>query len=177
MTNGIKKKRLRPAGNARYGSFVSVGNLLGVKSPGLKNTIKLEFLPQWEEKNLRAVEAVLSKRSLLVDVRASELSLDDIKKLASAGESIRRAANEHPNILLRIVQAFGGSGTKEERKKALERAQSVGLWKTGDSEPVAFWGGLLLVGAAILIAGCCNETDTECDSEDDTDGESGEKPD
>lgn len=30
-------------------------------------------------------------------------------------------------------------------------------------EPPAIWGAILLVDAAILISGCCQETDTECD--------------
>ena len=30
-------------------------------------------------------------------------------------------------------------------------------------EPTAIWGAILLVDAAILISGCCQETDTEWD--------------
>ena len=36
--------------------------------------------------------------------------------------------------------------------------------------PPAIWGAILLVDAAILISGCCQETDTECDR--DREGES-----
>jgi hypothetical protein len=36
--------------------------------------------------------------------------------------------------------------------------------------PPAIWGAILLVDTAILISGCCQEADTECDC--DREGES-----
>jgi hypothetical protein len=70
---------------------------------------------------------------------------------------------------LAIVRAFGRSGSKQEREQALERAERLNLVHPTEPEPPAAWVGLLLVGAAILVASCCTQTDTTCDSEDDTD--------
>jgi hypothetical protein len=162
-----KKKVLRAAGNTRYGSYLSVGRLLGIKASGLQNAIKVQFIPQWEEQG--QTEAVLSKRSLLVDVGVSDANLDDIKKVARLAEQIKQASLEHPDTLLAMVNAFGRSGSKPEREKTLERAESLSLWQQGDSEPTASWIGLLLIGVAIFISACCQETDTECDTDTDTD--------
>jgi hypothetical protein len=162
-----KRKILRAAGAGRYHSFLSIGPLLGVRSHGLENTTKVEFLPQWEDKG--ATQAVLSKRALLIDLGVSDIKSDDLKHLARFTNVVEKAARDHPAELLKIVQAFGRSGSKAEREKALDRAAHLNLFRAGDPEPVAVWGVLLAIGAAILIAGCCQETDTECDSDSDTD--------
>lgn len=160
MKHKSKKKVLQALGDARFGSFLSVGELLGIEEYRLQNAIKLQFLPQWEE--LGNSESVLSKRSVLVDIRTSDLSLADMERVAKAGNLIGQAAQEDPELLLKIVRAYGRSGEKEEREKTLGRAERLGLWSPDDSEPAAIIGAVLLVGAAILIAGCCVKTDTDC---------------
>jgi hypothetical protein len=174
MTDKGKKKVLRAAKETRYGAFLSIGELLGVKAPGLVHALKVEFLPQWEHDG--QTEAVLSKRSLLVDIRASHLRPADIEGLATMAERVRQAALGQPDTLLKIVQAFGRTGSKAERERALERAEQLGLWQRGDPEPPALWGIVLLAGAAVLIAGCCQETDTECDSDAETETDNDQRP-
>jgi hypothetical protein len=167
-----KSKRLRRDGQSRYRSYLSIGPLLNLQAQGLRDTLKAEFLPQWDLQERGATEAVLSKRSLLVDIGMSQIELADLEQVPVFLERLRKVIAEEPDKVLEIVQAFGLNGSKPEREKAARRATALGLYRADDpGEPVAFWGVALLVGAAILIAGCCNETDTECDTDTDTDGD------
>lgn len=167
-------KRL-PSG-ARYGSFLSVGDLLGIDVARLKDAIKVQFLPQWEGDDQKKTDAVLSKRFVLLDMRNSDVGLEDVRGLAKLSGALARAVADNPDELLSIAAAFGRSGTKEARLNVLNTATRLGLFSPDDSEPTAIWGVGLLIGAAILLAGCCQETDTDCSDDGDT-GDTGDKPD
>jgi hypothetical protein len=169
-----KIARILPRG-ARYGAFLSVSDLLGIDRPGLRGVPKVQFLPQFETTDNSSVEAVLSKRFLLVDAGISDVSTTDLTGIERVAERLARASREAPEELLKIALAFGQSGTREDREELPERARRLGLMNPDDSEPTAIWVGILLVGAALLISSCCNETDTDCgsngsDTDVDTDG-------
>ena len=79
-----------PPRGSRYGAFLSVGNLLGVEAPGLKDTVKAQLLPQWENYDGNAFEAVLSKRFLMVDLGMSEVTRADLAGVDELGENSRK---------------------------------------------------------------------------------------
>lgn len=165
--------KLLPRG-ARYGAFLSIGELLSVETPRLKDAVKVQFLPQWAGEYGKAVEAVLHKRFVLMDIGASDVGREDITGIAKMARKLGQAAEEHPEELLKIATAFGRSGSKEDREAVLDRSERLGIL-SGD-DPAAFGplvGLGLLIGAA-LLASCCNETDRSCDDGDtdgDTDGD------
>ena len=76
MEKMIRRKTPGAAKLSRYHSLHSIGELLGVRSPALKGMAKMEFLPKW--KRYVQTDAVLSKRSLLVDIGMSDIQMDDV---------------------------------------------------------------------------------------------------
>jgi hypothetical protein len=76
MEKMARKKVSRAAKLSRYHSVLAIGALLGVTSPALKDAAKVECLPQW--KGYGRADAVLSKRSLLVDIGMSDIQMDDV---------------------------------------------------------------------------------------------------
>lgn len=170
-----------PRRGSRYGPFLSVGDLLGIRAEGMRDTVKVQFLPQWERHDPRNPEAVLSKRFVMADLGMTELARRDLKGLDAVAANLAKAARERPEDLLGIAGAFGPSGTREDRESIPRRAGELGL-SAGPNGPLAIWGVLFAIGAALLVAGCCKETDSDCgsngtDTDDDkaggTDGGSG----
>ena len=76
MEKMTRKKVLRGAKSSRYHPFLSMGEALSVRSPAYKNGAMVEFLPQWRGSG--QADAVLSKRSLLVDIGMSDIQMDDV---------------------------------------------------------------------------------------------------
>ncbi|MEE9354979.1 MAG: hypothetical protein V3U75_05255 [Methylococcaceae bacterium] len=157
-----KKVKFNLEAGARYGSFMSVGELLNIEVPRLKNTMKAQFLPQWTGYDRSDVESILDKRFILTDLSLSDINSEDIRGVAKFSKTMMKAATEQPEEMLKITTAFGKRGNREDREKVLERAEKLGLYSPDDSEPTALIGVILLVGAAILLAGCCNHTDRDC---------------
>src|SRR4051812_3753211 len=129
----------------RYGPFLSVGNLVGLDSKGTKDMLKVQFLPQWEE-DRSEVEAVLSKRFLMVDLGLTEITQADLNGMARIARGLTHAVRTSPEQVLAIANAFGPSGSREDREGALHRAASLGLVQRGD-DPLAIWGVLIGVAA------------------------------
>lgn len=161
-----------PVRGSRYGPFLSVGRLLGLRSDGTKDSFKAQFLPQWEDSG-NDVEAAFSKRFLMIDLGMAELAYEDLDATERVAKALSVAARSAPEELRAIANAFGPSGDREDRESALERALKLGIAED-DDDPVAFWGVVLLVGAALLVSACCNETDSDCGSNGtDTDDDKG----
>lgn len=152
-----------PRRGSRYGPFISVGDLLEIGADGLRDTVKVQFLPQWESYDDRNPEAVLSKRFVMADLGMTEIAEGNVRGLEAVAESLAKAARERPEEIVRIADAFGPSGTREDRESIPRRASELGL-SAGPGGPIAIWGVLFAVGAAILLAGCCQETDSDCGS-------------
>ena len=76
MEKMARKKVLRAAKSSRYHSVLAIGALLGVRLPAHKDGAMVEFLPQW--KGSGKTDAILSKRSLLVDIGMSDIQMDDV---------------------------------------------------------------------------------------------------
>ncbi|SPH24055.1 hypothetical protein DEA8626_03103 [Defluviimonas aquaemixtae] len=169
-----KKFAKAPPRGSRYGPFLSVGDLLEVKAAGLKDTVKVQFLPQWESYDDRNPEAVLSKRFLMADLGMAEISRAELKGMDAAAENLAKALRERPEEILKMANAFGPSGTREDRESIPDRARELGLAADTGGGPVAIWVGILLAGAAILISSCCKRTDSDCGSNGtDTDDDKG----
>jgi len=162
-----------PPRGSRYGPFLSVGRLIGLSSEGTRDAFKAQFLPQWED-NEAYVEAVLSKRFLMIDLGMAELAYADFEGAARIADGLAEASRNDPERLRMIANAFGPSGSREDREMALSTAAQLRLTGDDDDDPVAFWGAVLLVGAALLVAACCNKTDSDCGSNGtDTDDDKG----
>lgn len=169
-----KKIAKAPPRGSRYGPFLSVGDLLDVKAAGLKDTVKVQFLPQWEIYDDRNPEAVLSKRFLMTDVGMADISPADLKGVDAVAENLAKAVRNQPDEILQMANAFGPSGTREDREAIPDRARKLGLAASTGGGPVAIWVGILLAGAAILISSCCDRTDSDCGSNGtDTDDDKG----
>ena len=93
MEKMTRKKVLRVAKSSRYHSLHSIGELLGVRSPALKGMAKMEFLPQW--KRYVQTDAVLSKRSLLVDIGMSDIQMDDVISTVDLLDKLREGTDMH----------------------------------------------------------------------------------
>lgn len=158
-----------PRRGFRYGPFMSVGDLLGFRADGLRDTAKVQFLPQWYEEDGKNPEAVLSKRFVMADLGMTEVAKVDLKGLDDLAGNLAKALRDRPEEVLSIVNAFGPSGTREDRETIPGRSEELGL-SAGPNRPIAIWGVLLAVGAALILAGCCQETDTDCGSNGGTDG-------
>ena len=76
MEKVIRKKTPGMAKLSRYHSFLPIGASLGVRLPAHKDGAMVEFLPQW--KGSGKTDAILSKRSLLVDIGMSDIQMDDV---------------------------------------------------------------------------------------------------
>jgi hypothetical protein len=76
MEKMLRKKTPGTAKLSRYHSFLSIGASLGVTSPALKDGARVEFLPL--RRGAGQTDAVLSKRSLLVDIGMSDIQMDDV---------------------------------------------------------------------------------------------------
>lgn len=162
-----------PRRGTRYGPFLSVDRLVGLKSAGTKDIVKVQFLPQWEDYE-NDVEAVLSKRFVMVDMGMTELSRQDLEGMERVTEGLTRAIKSEPEKVLEIANAFGPSGTRERREGAIDQAAALGLANRDDDGPVAIWGPLIAIGAALLLSACCKETDSDCGSNGtDTDDDKG----
>lgn len=118
------------------------------------------------------MEAVLRKRFLIIDLGMAELAYADFEGAARIADGLAQASRSDPERLRMIANAFGPAGSREDREMALSTAAQLGL--TGNDDPVAFWGAVLLVGAALLVAACCDKTDSDCGSNGtDTDDDKG----
>ncbi len=93
MEKMIRKKTPGTAKLSRYHSFLSIGASLGVTSPGLKDVAKVEFLPQWKRYGRK--DAVLSKRSLLVDIGMSDIQMDDVISTADLVDKLREGTDAY----------------------------------------------------------------------------------
>lgn len=152
-----------PLRGTRYGPFLSVGRLVGLESEGTRDIVKVQFLPQWEDYE-NDVEAVLSKRFLMIDMGMTELSRGDLDGMERIAEGLGRTLRTQPEKLLDIANAFGPSGTREDREGAIDKAAGLGLAQRDEDGPVAIWGPLIALGAALLLSACCNKTESDCGS-------------
>ena len=76
MEKMTRKQAFRAAKSSRYHSVLSTSELLRIMSPALKDGATVECLPHWKEYG--QTDAVLSRRSLLVDIGMSDIQLDDV---------------------------------------------------------------------------------------------------
>jgi len=93
MEKMTRKKVLRAAKSSRYHPVLSIGGALGVTSPALKDVAKAWLLPQWKEHGQR--NAVLSKRSLLVDIGMSDIQLDDVISTVDLLDKLREGTDAY----------------------------------------------------------------------------------
>ena len=93
MEKMARKKVLRAAKSSRYHSLHSISELLGVRSPAHKDGAMVEFLPQWRGSG--QMDAVLSKRSLLVDIGMSDIQLDDMISAVDLLDKLREGTDVH----------------------------------------------------------------------------------
>ena len=93
MEKMLRKKTPGAAKLSRYHSFLSMGASLGVRSPALKGAAKVEFLPRRKEYGQKG--AVLSKRSLLVDIGMSDIQLDDVISTADLVDKLREGTDAY----------------------------------------------------------------------------------
>ena len=93
MEKMTRRNALRTAKSFRYHSLHSIGELLGVRSPALKGMTKMEFLPQW--KRYGQTDAVLSKRSLLVDIDMSDIQMDDVISTVDLLDKLREGTDAY----------------------------------------------------------------------------------
>jgi hypothetical protein len=91
MEKMIRKKTPGTAKFSRYHSFLSVGASLGVRSPAHKDGAMVEFLPQLRGSG--QTDAVLSKRSLLVDIGMSDIQMDDVISTVDLLDKFREGSN------------------------------------------------------------------------------------
>ena len=93
MEKMARKKVLRAAKSSRYHSVLAIGALLGVTSPALKDGAKVELLPHW--KGYGRADAVLSKRSLLVEIGMSDIQLDDVISTVDLLDKLREGTDAY----------------------------------------------------------------------------------
>jgi hypothetical protein len=93
MEKMIRKKTPGTAKLSRYHSFHSVGASLAVRSPAHKDGAMVEFLPQW--KRYGQTDAVLSKRSLLVDIGMSDIQMDDVISTVDLLDKLREGTDAY----------------------------------------------------------------------------------
>ena len=93
MEKMTRKKVLRAAKSSGYRPVLSTGVALGVRSPALKGAAKVECLPQW--KGYGRADAVLSKRSLSVDIGMSDIQLDDVISTADLVDKLREGTDAY----------------------------------------------------------------------------------
>ncbi len=93
MEKMIRKKTPGTAKLSRYHSFLPIGASLGVRSPAHKDGAMVEFLPQW--KRYGQTDAVLSKRSLLVDIGMSDIQMDDVISTADLVDKLREGTDAY----------------------------------------------------------------------------------
>ncbi len=87
----------------------------------------MQFLPQWKDYE-NDVEAVLSKRFLMVDMGMTELSRGDLDGMEQIAESLGLTLRTQPEKLLEIANSFGPSGTRKVREGAIDKAAGLGLF-------------------------------------------------
>jgi hypothetical protein len=93
MEKMIRKKTPGAAKLSRYHSFLPIGASLGVTSPALKDGAMVEFLPQWRGSG--QTDAVLSKRSLLVDIGMSDIQMDDVISTVDLLDKLREGTDTY----------------------------------------------------------------------------------
>ena len=76
MEKIIRKKTAGTAKLSGHHSFLPIGASLGVRLPSHKDGAMVEFLSRWRGSG--QADAVLSKRSLLVDIGMSDIQMDDV---------------------------------------------------------------------------------------------------
>jgi hypothetical protein len=88
-----KKNTPGTAKLSRYHSFLSIGASLGVTSPALKDGARVEFLPL--RRGAGQTDAVLSKRSLLVDIGMSDIQMDDVISTVDLLDKLREGTDAY----------------------------------------------------------------------------------
>lgn len=93
MEKMIRKKTPGTAKLSRYHSFLPIGASIGVRSPSRKGGAMVEFLPQ--RKRYGRTDAVLSKRSLLVDIGMSDIQMDDVISTVDLLDKLREGTDAY----------------------------------------------------------------------------------
>ena len=93
MEKMIRKKTPGTAKLSRYHSFLPIGASLGVRSLAHKDGAKAQFFPQ--RRGSGQTDAVLSKRSLLVDMGMSDIQLDDVISTADLLDKLREGTDAY----------------------------------------------------------------------------------
>jgi hypothetical protein len=93
MEKMTRKQVLRAAKSSSDHSVLSTGKLLGVMSPALNKRAKVEFPPHW--KGYGQMNAVLSKRPLLVDIGMSDIQLDDVISTVDLLDKLREGTDTY----------------------------------------------------------------------------------
>ena len=93
MEKMIRKKTPGTAKLSRYHSFLSIDASLSLRSPAYKDGAMLEFLHQWRGSG--QTDAVLSKRSLLVDIGMSDIQMDDVISTVDLLDKLREGTDMH----------------------------------------------------------------------------------
>jgi hypothetical protein len=91
MEKMLRKKTPGAAKLSRYHSFLSIGASLGVRSPAHKDGAMAQFLPQ--RRGSGQTDAVLSKRSLLVDIGMSDIQMDDMISTVDLLDKLREGSD------------------------------------------------------------------------------------
>jgi hypothetical protein len=91
MEKMLRKKTPGAAKLSRYHTFLSIGASLGVRSLAHKDGAMVELLPQWRGSG--QTDAVLSKRSLLVDIGMSDIQMDDVISTVDLLDKLREGTD------------------------------------------------------------------------------------
>ena len=101
MEKMTRKHVLRAAKSSRYHSVLSTDESLGIVSPALKDGANVECLPRWKEYG--QTDAVLSRRSLLVDIGMSDIQMDDVISTVDLLDKLREGTDAY-----RATHSFSG---------------------------------------------------------------------
>jgi hypothetical protein len=136
------------------GSFVSVPSAFKNVPEGLEHVLKMEFRTVFSEENILG-DTTYSPDWVLVDVGAAVPDSLDFKRIARDCDLLKDIALNYPDQLRQLIKAFQPNASLRERESAFKIAQEIGLTEEASIQAGGGLLGLLvLVGGALLLAGC-----------------------
>ena len=107
------------------------------------------------------LQPVLNPHVILFDLGAVDAEKLSPRQLIRDCELLKRAAEAHPQKLKTILSAFAKDARRERIVEAAKIAAELDLSEEGFSKAGGGLLGLLVVGAAIALAGCLVDREQE----------------
>lgn len=147
---------------AKTGSFVSVPNAFKGLEEELKCCAKVECYTEVKDEALTTetsshstnLETVFSFDRLLIDFGALDPSSLEVQKIAKDSERLKDFIFEWSEDIQKIVELLHSNPSISDLNKVSEIAQEMGLTKEDEPEMACLLDTIVLIGGALLLAGC-----------------------